>query len=238
MALGTLGNGQTVQFDPNKVAGTAMLNSTMSQNASGKYTAQQWYTISAFRSQTYIQDQVDVQHEPIYDTIRLTTPTTTLNSTNNLFFDNVGSASAKGIDQTNLTQQRVLQAPQALAIFNYRIYVNPQMTVADIVTLTELAYRFQLGEKFYQTAPVYMTPQGGGIAGASNQSFVAVTSGQTFTNGWPSQNAVRMLALTLVIENNANFVAFLVGGQLPYTFTSTVLRVQNVLDGLHARGIQ
>jgi len=238
MALGVLGNGTVIEMDPNKIAGTVMMNSTQSQNAAGKYTAQQWYTIQAFRSQTYIQDQVDVQNEPIYDTIRLTTPTTTLNATNNLFFDNVGSASAKGIDQTNLSQNRVLQAPQALAIFSYRIYVQPQMTIADIVTTLELAYQFKLGEKFYQTAPSFMLPQGGGISGGSTQSYVAVTSGQAFTNGWPSHQAVRTLALTLVIENNANFVAYLNGGQIPYTFTSTVYRVMNVLDGLHARGIQ
>jgi len=238
MGLGYLANGEAVVTDPNKIAGPVMIGSTQAQNQSGKYTTQQWYTINAFRSQTYIQDQVDVQHEPVYDTIRLTTPTTTLNTTNNLFFDNVGSSSSKGIDQTNLSQPRVLQAPQALAIFNYRLYVNPQMTIADIVTTLELAYQFKLGEKFYQTTPGFMLPQGGGVSGSSTQNFVAVTSGQAYSNGWPSAQAVRNLALTLVIENNANFVAYLNGGQIPYTFTSTVYRVMNALDGLHARGIQ
>jgi hypothetical protein len=198
----------------------------------GNFTGQQQFILNAFRSQTYIQDQVDVQHEPLYDTISVTGGATAINQTNNQFFSNVTQQSGKTLAQTNLTQNNSLKTPEAFAIFQYRLYLFPGNTLVDnIAMVNQYAYQFTLGSKPYQTAPVWMLPAGGGLWGVTT-----ATTTSLYGNGWPSKDAVRPLAVTLVIENTASFVGTLVVGTA-YTPLSA-FQIMNVLDGLHARGIQ
>src|SRR3989304_3224399 len=95
-------------------------------------TPQQVMILDAFQSQVYIQGQMDIQHEPLYDTVTLAagaqvTPLSTA------FFTNVGPASGKTLAQTNLTQSRRLPAPEAFSAFAIRLAWEENIVLADIL---------------------------------------------------------------------------------------------------------
>src|ERR1700733_6878764 len=106
-------------------------------------TAQQAYIMQSFQSQVYIQNQMDVQDEPIYDTLSFPTGGIINNTTANWFASvgpsapiYLGSAINKTLAQTNVTKQNTLIAPEALAIFEYRIQFNESIDPRDILALT------------------------------------------------------------------------------------------------------
>ena len=197
--------------------------------ASG-YSQQQNMIMEAFRAEEYIKDQMDVQAEPVYDTIVLPIAAVIAQgSTTAQYFKNIQN---KTLNLTNMTESGQLMNPEALAIFAYRFYLDPRNEVLDSENvLAGFAFVFTMGRKPYQTIPLWMIPQGGGLD-VEGGGAVAVVH-----NGRPMKESIRPIAITLVLEQGVNFVGDLIGPN--YTIYSSFGFISQMnLDGLHARGIQ
>jgi hypothetical protein len=216
----------------------AVVNRTAQQaNVAGAYkptsgySQQQNMIMEAFRAEEYIKDQMDVQAEPVYDTIVLAQGNIVAQgSTTAQYFKNIQN---KTLNLTNMTESGQLMNPEALAIFCYRWYVDPRNAVIDVENvMAGFAFVFTMGRKPYQTIPLWMIPQGGGldVQGASGSTAVV-------HNGRPEKNAIRPIAITLVLEQGVNFVGDLIGPNYAI-YSSFGFISQMNLDGLHARGIQ
>lgn len=204
---------------------------TMNYRPGTSYSQQQNMIMEAFRAEEYIKDQMDVQAEPVYDTIVLATGAIIAQgSTTAQYFKNIQN---KTLNLTNMTESGQLMNPEALAIFCYRFYVDPRNSALDTENvLAGFAFVFTMGRKPYQTIPLWMIPQGGGIDLQGGDESV-----QIIHNGRPTKEAIRPIAITLVLEQGVNFVADLLGPN--YTIDATQGFISQVnLDGLHARGIQ
>lgn len=191
---------------------------------------QQAFIVNAFQSDSYIKGMVDVQHEPIYDTVTVAQSATITSA--NQFFTNVGANANKQLNQTNLQFSNELKEPEAFAIFQYRFYIAPTTSLADAeAVMAGFALQFVKGNKPYQTVPLWMIPAGGGLSVSTTATTTTVIS-----NGWPTSAAARTLAITLVIEAGDSFYAQLVGPSYTVTGANGVTMVL-ALDGLHARAI-
>jgi hypothetical protein len=195
------------------------------------YSQQQNMIMEAFRAEEYIKDQMDVQAEPVYDTITLAqSAIIQQGSTTAQYFKNIQN---KTLNLTNMTESGQLMNPEALAIFCYRWQIDPRNAVIDCENvMAGFAFVFTMGRKPYQTIPLWMIPQGGGldVQGASGSTAVV-------HNGRPEKGAIRPIAITLVLEQGVNFVGDLIGPN--YTIYSSFGFISQMnLDGLHARGIQ
>jgi hypothetical protein len=219
------------------MAGQRLVNRSPEQaNRAGSYTPKSGYSqqqrmiMEAFRAEEYIKDQMDVQAEPVYDTITLVTADTIeQGSTTAQFFKNIQN---KTLNLTNMTESGQLMNPEALSIFCYRFYLDPRNSVLDSENvLAGFAFEFTMGRKPYQTVPLWMIPQGGGLdlQGCCEDCVVH--------NGRPTKEAIRPIAITLVLEQGVNFVGDLVGPDYDIDATQGFIMQMN-LDGLHARGIQ
>lgn len=192
--------------------------------------------VESFQSETYVQNRMDVQHTPIWDTVTFAVATA-MTQTNTAFFTNVGPASGKTLAGTNMTQQNKLAAPQAFSILGFRLRYQEDILRLDLLSIVAgFAYNFVLGEKPYNQAPIWFYCAGGGIHG-----FSTITDQATYNNGVPGRNAMHKLAIPIVIENQMNFSANLVGNN--YTTAAaaaggTGVVLQSLLDGLYARGVQ
>jgi len=215
----------------------AVVNRTAQQaNVAGAYQPKSGYSqqqnmiMEAFRAEEYIKDQMDVQAEPIYDTISLNSgDTISQGSTTAQYFKNIQN---KTLNLTNMTESGQLMNPEALAIFCYRWYVDPRNEVLDTESvMANFAFVFTMGRKPYQTVPLWMIPQGGGIdlQGCCDTCVVH--------NGRPMKEAIRPIAITLVLEQGVNFVGDLIGPNYVIDGPQGFISQMN-LDGLHARGIQ
>ena len=210
------------------------------------YSANQQMIVDAFNSATYVQDRMDVQHTPVYDTVTYA-QAGQITETNSLFFTNVGGQSNKTLGQTNMTQSQKLQAPEAFSIFGFRFRWSEDMNPIDILAVVNtLALEFYLGQKPYQRAPLWHYNAGGGI-NTMQSNGAALTSGFTLYgpsfngNGTPHRQAMHKLAIPIVIENQMTFYSRLVGN--PVTLLGTAVggvgaTFQLLLDGLYARGVQ
>lgn len=194
---------------------------------------------NAFTSQTYVANQIDVQQEPIYDTI--TTAASATLATGSQFFVNVGSGSGKTLAQSNVLQSQRLPSPEAFSVFSPRIWFSSDILLGDAVAiLKNLCLVFTMGQKAYNTAPLWHYCAGGGIWAAASTTVNATTI-SAFSNGLPSREAMVALQIPIVIENGMNFYATLVGTSTVMTAaasggTGSVITL--LLDGLHARGVQ
>lgn len=201
---------------------------------------------NAFNNQTFVQDMVDVQHTPVYDTFT-GAANVAITEALAVFFTSVGTGSGKGLNQTNMNQPGKLDAPEAFAIFSYRLGWNADILFQDAVSLvTNFAWQFNINKKAYQLAPIWNFAAGGGINATG--LITSTTAGLTqvlrltsATNGVPTREAILRLALTLSLENQVNFSAGLKGT----TFTpvasgsgGTGVILTAILDGLYARAIQ
>jgi hypothetical protein len=197
---------------------------------SSGYSQQQNMIMEAFRAEEYIKDQMDVQAEPVYDTITLAqADTIAQGSTTAQYFKNIQN---KTLNLTNMTESGQLMNPEALAIFCYRWYVDPRNSVLDTENvMAGFAFVFTMGRKPYQTVPLWQIPQGGGLdlQGCCDSCVVH--------NGRPTKEAIRPIAITLVLEQGVNFVGDLIGPNYTIDATQGFISQMN-LDGLHARGIQ
>lgn len=216
----------------------------------GALTPQQAYIMQAFQSQVYIQNQMDVQDEPIYDTLSFIT-TQAINPTTASWFTSVGDAAPlygtatvnKTLAQTNMSKNSTLVAPEAQAIYQYRLQFNENIDPRDMLALTGakvadgtqttgFAFVFKMGTKEYQTGPIINYAAGGGIyftGTADTQSYLQ--------NGMPCANCSESLSVNLVIENEETFKANLIGNA--YTVLGAAgVSIKCMLMGLHARPIR
>jgi len=192
--------------------------------------------LDAFQSDVYVEGRVDVQNEPLYDTITVALAAT-LNELSSALFTNVGPASGKTFGQTNLSQSRRLPAPEAFSVLGIRLYWNEDVAIADILAIagntgTGFAFEFYLGQKSYNRGPLWYYSAGGGIT-----NYNPVPALGLFTNGVPDRNSMHKLAIPLVIENQGEFYARLTGNAYVITGATGFL-LMALLDGLHARGVQ
>jgi hypothetical protein len=186
--------------------------------------------MEAFRAEEYIKDQMDVQAEPIYDTVSVAQGAAIASGTTTaLFFRNIQN---KTLNLTNMTESSQLMNPEALAIFAYRYEVDPRDGLIDVENvMAGFAFQFWMGRKPYQTIPLWMIPQGGGV------DLQGCCSGCVVHNGRPTKEAIRPIAITLVLEQGVSFWSDMIGPN--YTVNSSFGYTSQVnLDGLHARGIQ
>jgi hypothetical protein len=215
-------------------------------------TDQQAYIVQQFQSQVYIQDQMDVQDEPIYDTVSFITGQT-MNVTTASAFTSVGDGAPmfltatfnKTLANTNMTSNGKLIAPEAQAVFQHRIAFNENIDPRDFLSITGanvaaqlgtqptgFAYVFKMGTKEYQTGPLIDYAAGGGIY------FTGTASGQSFlTNGMPCANCAESLSVNVVIENEETFKANLVGNAY-VVLGANGITMKFQLMGLHARPIR
>jgi len=203
---------------------------------------QQQMIVDSFQSAIYVDNRMDVQHTPLYDTVT-TAAGATLSTLSSAFFTNVGPASSKTLAQTNMTQSQRLPAPEAFSIFGIRMRWSENILLADLLAIlgygstnTGFALSLTLGQKRYQLAPLWYYNAGGGIMAAITTSATSV-----FTNGLASREAMHKLAIPIVIENQMTFAAQLEGTS--YTLTAsgsggTGVTLTLLLDGLYARGVQ
>lgn len=192
--------------------------------------------MEAFNNETYVQNKMDVQHTPLYDTITIAAGSA-VNSLTSALFTNVGAASNKTLAQTNLSQSQKLPAPEAFSIFAFRIRWSEDILLADLLTLLNgFTLEFFLGQKVYQRAPLWYFAAGGGVGG-----FTTRTDSSVYTNGNPTREAIHKLAIPIVIENQMTFFAQLQGTAVTLTAGAsggTGLTLTLLLDGLYARGVQ
>jgi hypothetical protein len=196
--------------------------------------------VDAFNSQTYISDQVDVQHTPIYDTVTIAAGGS-LSALTSAFFQNVGPQSGKTLALTNMNQPGRLQAPEAFSIFSFRLRISENILPADLVTIMNgFAMQFIIGQKAYNLAPLWHYNAGGGIFSSATALAGGVSTGFA-GNGVPARTHMHKLAIPIVIENQANFSASLQGTAVTLTASGsggTGATIQLLLDGLYARGVQ
>ena len=199
-------------------------------------TPQQQMIMDAFNSEVYVANKMDVQHTPVYDTVTIAAGAA-LNDTTSAFFSNVGPASGKTLGLTNMRQGNRLPAPEAFSIFGFRFRWSENVLRADLTTiLNTFALEFELGQKIYNRAPLWFYAAGGGVSG-----FTTRTDESAYTNGVPSREAMHKLAIPIVIENQMEFVARLVGTAFNLAAAGaggTGITMQLILDGLYARGVQ
>lgn len=197
-------------------------------------SSQQQFIINSFRGQIYISDQLDVQDTPLYDTWTLQAGQQ-INDGTSSWFTNVANNSGKTLAQTNMTQNGVLEAPEAFAVFGCRIGWSEGVLRADLQTMLDSwAYQLTLGKKAYQQGNIRHYSSGWGIAG-----YTTRTGESFYTNGVPSPGAMNLLAIKLVIANQMSFSAKLTGfpGQT-LSLSGVGMILTNEFVGLYARGVQ
>ena len=190
----------------------------------------------AFDNKILVDNVVDVQSTPVYDTVAIGPGPATLSQLNQ-FFTNVGSASGKTYAQTNMSTSQILPAPQVFSIYAIRLQWNANVWRPDIETvLGQFALEFWLLDKCYSRAPLWYYNAGGGLWGFSHRSNATL-----YGNGVPDRNAMHKLAIPLVIYNQMRFFAQFVGN--PFTPETAVnggvgFNFTLLLDGLYGRQVQ
>ena len=193
---------------------------------------QQNWIMNQFNGTTYQPNAMDVQHEPLYDTLITAASANIVNLSQ--FFT---SPAGKTLAQTNVTTAKKLDAPEAFTVMGILFRWLENILLADLVNiLNNFALEFWIGQKYYNRGPLWFYANGGGIAGFSDFS-----STSAYTNGNPGKMHRHELAINIVIDNQASFFGQMVGTQTALTATAsggTGATLQMVLDGLHARGVQ
>ena len=196
---------------------------------------QQGWIFSQFNGTTFQPNSMDVQHEPLYDEVVFAAAATITNLTQ--FFT---APAGKTLAQTNVTTAKRLDAPEAFAAMGIRFRVRESILLADLVAImdgnTGFCLEFWIGQKEYNRAPLWFYNAGGGISGFSN-----ISTDHALTNGRTGRPDGHVLAINIVIDNQASFFGQLVG--TPVVLTSadnggTGAALMMLLDGLHARGVQ
>lgn len=196
-------------------------------------TPQQQMIIDAFNSEVYVNNRMDVQHTPLYDTVSLNAGSSVTILTSALF-TNVGASSGKTLALTNLTQSQKLAAPEAFSIFSFRLRYAENISLLDIYNLLDgFCFEFYLGQKPYQRGPIWYYNAGGGIFAALTNSTTSILN-----NGNPGRDSMHKLAVPIVIENQMTFYGQLNGNSYTLNANGTGLFLVCLLDGLYARGVQ
>jgi hypothetical protein len=196
-------------------------------------TPQQQMIVDAFNSEVYVNNRMDVQHTPLYDTVTIAAGSS-LSVLTSAFFTNVGPASNKTLASTNLTQSQKLAAPEAFSIFGFRFRYSENISLLDIYNIINgFCFEFFLGQKPYQRGPIWYYNAGGGISAALTNTTTSVLG-----NGMPGRSEMHKLAISIVIENQMVFYGQLNGTSYTLNANGTGITMQILLDGLYARGVQ
>jgi hypothetical protein len=195
----------------------------------------------AFNSEVYVNNRMDVQHTPLYDTVTVAANNPLSVLTSNLF-TSVGAASGKTLALTNMTQPQKLPAPEAFSIFGFRFRYSENISLLDLYNiLNGFCLEFYLGPKCFQRGPLWYYNAGGGISGTQNQAYSQATAnantGTILNNGVPGRDSMHKLAICLVIENQMTFNGQLQGNTYTMNVNGNGITFQLVLDGLYARGV-
>jgi len=207
----------------------------MPANTSAMSSEQQSWIYAQFNGTTYQANAMDVQHEPLYDEVVTAAAATIANLTQ--FFT---APAGKTLAQTNVTTAKRLDAPEAFTVMGIRFKVSEDILLGDLITMfdgaTGFCLEFWIGQKPYNRAPLWFYNSGGGIDGFSN-----ISTQSAFNNGRPGRPDSHVLAINIVIDNQASFFAQLVGTPVVLAAASaggTGAQLMVLLDGLHARGVQ
>jgi hypothetical protein len=194
--------------------------------------SQQMFVMNAFRGQPYLVDQLDVQDEPLYDTLTFN-PGDTITVNTAQWFTSVGPQSNKSLVQTNLTETRHLVAPEAFSVFGIRLLPNENILGSDWENILQgFIFQFWFNSKAFNT---------GGIrhyaAGMGTYAVTTRTAESWYSNGFPSLSSGHLLQLPLVITNLLSFYAALFGNNYQLNAAGTGLVFICELVGLHARAV-
>jgi hypothetical protein len=193
---------------------------------------QQTFVLNAFRGQPYLVDQLDVQDEPLYDTLTYN-PGDTITVNNAQWFTSVGPQSNKSLVQTNLTESRHLVAPEAFSIFGIRLVPNESVLGIDWEAILQgFIFQFWFNSKAFNTGQIRHY-----AAGMGTYAVTTRTGESWYTNGFPSLTSGHLLQLPLVITNLLSFYAQLFGNNLTLNAGGTGLVFLCELVGLHARAV-
>jgi len=193
---------------------------------------QQAFVLNAFRGQPYLVDQLDVQDEPLYDTLTYNAGDT-VNVNNAQWFTTVGPPSNKSLVQTNLTETRHLVAPEAFSVFGIRLVPNENILGSDWENILQgFIFQFWFNSKAFNTGGIRHYAAGMGTYAVTTRS-----SESWYTNGFPSLGSGHLLQLPLVITNLLSFWAQLVGNNYTLNAGGTGLVFLCELVGLHARAV-
>lgn len=198
-------------------------------------TPQQKFIIESFNSEVLVQNRMDVQDTPIYDTVTIAAGST-LNQTTSSLFTNVGPQAnpAKTLAQTNMSQSQKLNAPEAFSIFGFAFRYQENLSLLDIYNiLGGFVFEFWLNQKPYQRGPIWLYCAGGGIWGTTTATTTTILN-----NGNPGRSNMHRLGINLVIENQLSFYGLLNGNAYVLNASGTGITYQVALRGLYARGVQ
>ena len=203
--------------------------------SSAVYAPQATAIFQAFLGVTYQPNAMDVQHEPLYDTLTLSAGSNVLSATlSQQFFNNPQN---KTINQTNVTKPGQIPAPEAFAVMCIQFWLDSNTLLADFRALyNNFCLEFYIGQKSYNRAPLWYYTAGGGITG-----YFTTGSTSVLDNGFPASNAKNPREINIVIDNQASFFGQLDGAQITLTAGGsggTGLTAMMLLDGYHARGVQ
>lgn len=192
--------------------------------------------LGAFASDSYVANQLDIQHEPIYDSWTVAAATT-LNTLASQWFVQIGGTANKTLAQTNMSTPKRLDAPQSHSIQSIKLRWSENILLADALAIVNgFAFVLYITTKPFNTAPIWQYPAGGGVFVPSTTA----TATTTVLNGDPSRAAQLRLALPIVIGNQLNFYAQLEGNQITTTAAGSGgsgVTMWCSLDGLHARAV-
>jgi len=197
---------------------------------------QQQFILESFNSQTYVDNRMDIQDTPLYDTVTIAAGSA-LTPLTSVLFTSVGPQSGKTYAQTNMATPQKLNAPEAFAIFGFRFRYSENISLLDIYNiLNGFAFEFWMGQKNYQRGPIWNYNAGGGIWAALTNSTTSVLN-----NGTPGRDSMHRLGINIVIENQMSFYGLLNGNN--YTMVAsgsggTGITFQMMNSGLYARGVQ
>lgn len=195
-------------------------------------SAQYQQIIDSFSSEIWVNNRLDVQHEPLWDTVSITTGNV-LSTLTSALYSAVGPGNAKTPAQTNLTQPNKLPAPEAFSIYGFRFRYTENISILDIYNLINgFCFQFIVGNKAYNTGPLWFYNAGGGIYGLATSTATTILN-----NGMPGRSDMHRLAINIVLENQAYFAGQLLGNNYTVLGANGIV-YEMLLDGLHARGVQ
>jgi len=196
-------------------------------------SAQQSFVLNAFQGQPYLVDQLDVQDEPLYDTLTFN-PGDTITVNTAQWFTSVGPQSSKSLVQSNLTETRHLVAPEAFSIFGIRLVPSENVLGTDWESILQnFIFQFWFNSKAYNTGNIRHY-----AAGMGTWAQVTGTAQSWLANGFPSLPSGHTLSLPLVITNLLSFWAQLFGNNYQLNSSGTGIVFLCELVGLHARAVQ
>ena len=188
------------------------------------------------QSSAFLNDKLRYRLGCFYDTLKVAANTATA-SLYTLFQAPISSA--KGINETNMTDSGKLPIPVSMKIMALRVALVG-MTVGDIETLYKnYCMRLKIGQKYFLEAPVNFFPGGGGISGAVSTT-AATTTIQAWSNGVPNPQAIYGVGpeYALDLPSNVPFAVELQGTSFTTTTGGGGIYMQVFLDGLISEGVQ